>query len=78
MPPANLTSLEPGQAAQVLGLVVEQPLQRRLLALGFREGQIVQVLRRAHFSGPLHVRVGTTEVMMRCQEAYQIQLQCLE
>jgi ferrous iron transport protein A len=29
----------------------------------------VTLLRRAWFSGPLHIRIGTTEVMVRCRDA---------
>jgi ferrous iron transport protein A len=40
--------------------------------LGLREGCVVQVLRKASLGGPIHVRVGTTEVIMRRIEAKRI------
>lgn len=47
-------------------------LKQRLVALGLRQGCTVQVLRKASFGGPVHVRVGTTEVIMRLNEAKRI------
>ena len=47
-------------------------LKQRLAALGLRHGCTVQVLRKASFGGPVHVRVGTTEVIMRLNEAKRI------
>ncbi|MBV9384992.1 MAG: ferrous iron transport protein A [Chroococcidiopsidaceae cyanobacterium CP_BM_ER_R8_30] len=69
MSTTDLTSLEPGQTATIVKLRAEVGLHQRLHALGFRPGQQVLMLRRAWLNGPLHVRLGTTEVMLRCQEA---------
>jgi ferrous iron transport protein A len=33
------------------------------------------MLRKASLSGPLHVRIGTTEVMLRRRDAHVIQVQ---
>jgi len=33
------------------------------------------LLRRARFAGPLHIRVGTTDLMLRVSEACRIQVQ---
>jgi ferrous iron transport protein A len=46
----------------------------RLLALGFRTGKKIELIRKASFSGPLQVRVGTTDVMLRRLEAAKIRV----
>jgi ferrous iron transport protein A len=74
MPKIHLASLKPGQMGTISGVEAEPGLHQRLRALGFRMGRQVQMIRGAWLSGPLHVRVGTTEVMLRRQEAQQIQV----
>lgn len=69
-----LTSLAAGEVAFVVGLSAEKCLEQRLKALGFRNGNQVQLIRKAWFGGPLHVRVGMTEVMVRRRDAIAINL----
>jgi ferrous iron transport protein A len=57
-----------------LALHAEAALERRLLALGLRPGQAICLLRRGLLNGPLHIRVGTTELMLRRQEAQHIDI----
>jgi Fe2+ transport system protein FeoA len=47
---------------------------QRLSALGFRAGKTLQVLRRGTLAGPLQVRLGTTDVILRLSEAAQIEV----
>lgn len=70
----NLESLPCGQRASIEGMTVASELHARLTALGLRRGQQVQVIRRAGLGGPLHVRVGTTEIILRRREAAHIQI----
>jgi ferrous iron transport protein A len=74
MPTTDIAALEPGQIAVILKLQVETGLHQRLNALGFRPGRDVTMIRRAWLNGPLHLRVGTTEVMLRRQEAKGVQV----
>ena len=74
MPHRKLSSLQPGQSARISAIHAEEALHQRLLALGFRVGKQVEFIRRARFSGPLHVRIGTTDVMMRTTEAQRIEI----
>jgi ferrous iron transport protein A len=69
MPKFHLALLEPGQVGTISEIRTEPALHQRLSALGFRVGRQVTLLRRAWFSGPLHIRIGTTEVMVRCRDA---------
>jgi len=68
----TLLSLKPGDTATVFALDVGSELAHRLAALGLRAGRTLRVLRRARFAGPFHIRVGTTDVMLRAREAQAI------
>jgi ferrous iron transport protein A len=74
---ATLDSLRNGQDGIVLLLDVSDALRHRLAALGVTVGKTVRVLRRAGWAGPLHLRAGMTEFVLRQNEARQIQLQPL-
>ncbi|MFT5532095.1 MAG: ferrous iron transport protein A [Burkholderiaceae bacterium] len=69
-----LSSLPVGQFAVISGLDAQNELYLRLTAMGLRIGKQVQLLRSAAFSGPLHVRVGTTDIMLRKSEAARVQV----
>ncbi|MFA5914649.1 MAG: ferrous iron transport protein A [Burkholderiales bacterium] len=70
----TLNRLDPGEYGTILELDAGDELYQRLVALGLRIGNSVRLLRRARFGGPLHVRVGTTELMLRRREAHCIRL----
>ncbi len=72
MPAVMLSALQPGEAATIVGIHAEEALHQRLLALGFRAGKRIELIRRARFSGPLQVRIGTTDVLLRKNEAEKI------
>jgi ferrous iron transport protein A len=74
MPKIELSELKVGETAVICELLAEASLQQRLLALGFRKGKRVQMLRKGWLNGPLHVRIGTTEVMVRRRDACSIQV----
>mgnify|MGYP000140752226 FL=1 len=70
----SLTSLSPGQSATVQAIHVDSGFQFRLNALGFRIGKPLELIRKAPFNGPLHLRLGNTEVMLRQQDAMNIEV----
>ena len=74
----DLSSLEVGEVAVIAALTAEVGLHQRLLALGIRPGRQVSLLRRAWFSGPLHLRVGTTELMLRHRDAKQVHIRSID
>ncbi len=77
IPAANaltLNRLVPGQCGTILSLEAGAELHQRLIALGLGIGNSVRLLRRAQFGGPLHIRVGMTELMLRRREANRIHL----
>jgi ferrous iron transport protein A len=72
---AELSALPLGTTASILGISTETVIEHRLQALGFRVGKQISVIRKAWLGGPLHVRIGTTEVIMRRCDARAIQVQ---
>jgi len=72
----NVADLRTGQMAivdRVLNIGREQGIVQRLAAMGVISDKPVQVLRKAKFNGPLHIRVGaTTEIAIRPHEAEMI------
>jgi ferrous iron transport protein A len=72
MPATTLATLQPGDTATIVSIHAEEALHQRLLALGFRSGKQIELIRKASFSGPLQVRIGTTDVMLRRSEAAKI------
>jgi ferrous iron transport protein A len=75
MSATTLAALLPGDTATIVSIHAEEALHLRLLALGFRIGKQIEMIRGASFSGPLQVRVGTTDVMLRRIEAAKIKVQ---
>ncbi len=67
-----LSALSVGQSATIQALHVDAYFQHRLQALGFRIGHTLTLLRTAPFNGPLHLRLGNTEVMLRRSDAKHI------
>ncbi len=70
----TLAALHPGDIATIVSIHAEEALHLRLLALGFRNGKQIELIRKASFSGPLQVRVGTTDIMLRRTEASRIEV----
>jgi ferrous iron transport protein A len=69
-----LSQLKIGQHAIISAIEAEENLFHRLSALGFRVGKPLSLIRRANFNGPLHVRLGTTDVILRITEAARIRI----
>lgn len=72
MPGITLSTLNPGESATIVAIHTEEALHQRLQALGLRSGKRIELIRKAGFSGPLQVRIGTTDVMLRRNEAAKI------
>ena len=67
--PLTLERLAHGESASIMAINVDSELKKRYLALGLKEGAQVRVLRQGQFGGPLHLRVGTSELILRVKEA---------
>jgi ferrous iron transport protein A len=72
MPALNLSDLSAGNLATIVSIHAEEALHQRLLALGFRSGKSLEIIRKAPFAGPIQVRLGTTDIVLRRSEAAKI------
>jgi ferrous iron transport protein A len=71
----TLAAMHPGDIATIVSIHADEALHLRLLALGFRNGKKIEMIRKASFSGPLQVRIGTTDILLRRSEAEKIKVQ---
>ena len=69
-----LSQLKIGQQAVISAIEADEILFHRLSALGFRVGKPLSIIRQANFNGPLQVRLGTTDVILRSAEASRIRI----
>ena len=60
--------------AVITAIHAKDAFQYRLFALGFRIGQTVHLIRQCGTHGPLHVRLGTTDIVLRAREAVHIEV----
>ncbi|WP_062626247.1 FeoA family protein [Ferriphaselus amnicola] len=71
-----LSDLRPGDFATIIALhTSDEALYQRLLALGMRVGKSITIMRQAPFGGPLQVRIGSTDILIRTSEANKISVQ---
>jgi ferrous iron transport protein A len=66
---SSLVSLLPGQDASIASIHAGEALHHRLAAMGFRIGRRIQLMRRGALDGPLHVRIGSTDIIIRRSDA---------
>jgi ferrous iron transport protein A len=67
-----LADLMPGDHAIIARLKVDEALYQRLSAMGLRIGRPIQVIRQAAMAGPIQVRVGFTDLILRRADALNI------
>jgi ferrous iron transport protein A len=72
--PTDLSHIKEGETALILSIEADEALHHRLIALGFRVGKPVTVIRHGRFRGPLQVRVGMTDVILRRVDAAKIRM----
>jgi ferrous iron transport protein A len=70
----TLNLLKAGEVAKIISVTADETLKARINGLGLRIGQEVAVIRRACMGGPLQVRVGHTDILMRPEQADLINL----
>ncbi|HOB61685.1 MAG TPA: ferrous iron transport protein A [Candidatus Competibacteraceae bacterium] len=70
----RLSELAIGQQGIIGDMDAEGQFRQRLQSLGFRIGKEVRLIRQALFGGPLQVRVGSVNVMLRRCDAASIQI----
>jgi ferrous iron transport protein A len=70
----TLDHLLPEHSAAITAVHATGMARERMAALGLTVGRYVTVLRRAPFGGPLHLRIGPSEMMIRRADARAILL----
>jgi ferrous iron transport protein A len=68
----NLSSLRKGQRATITGIHAPDGLRQRLQAMGLRAGRQAEVIRRSRLGGPMQVRVGNVNLIMRRRDAARV------
>ncbi|MBK9326947.1 MAG: ferrous iron transport protein A [Thiobacillaceae bacterium] len=74
-PPCPLHTLPVGRCGTILSIDAPAELAARMRALGLQPGRRIKVIRRSPFQGPIQVRAGQTDLMIRRAEAAIIQMQ---
>ncbi len=70
----TLADMRVSEKARVSRLCVEDGLKARLMAMGLGFDQEIELIRIAPWGGPIHVRVGTTDLMLRRLDAQAVQV----
>lgn len=70
----DLSLLHEGDSAVIQSIEADEALHHRLQALGFQSGKSVSVVRLGRFRGPLQVRIGMTDVIIRRCDAAKIKV----
>ena len=70
----SLLEIPLGKCALIQAIDAGMVLRERMAALGLRPGREVRVLRRAWLRGPLQIRAGSTEIIIRRGEAARIRV----
>jgi len=73
--PCPLNTLAAGRCGTILSIDAPAELVARMRALGLRAGRRIKVIRRSPFQGPIQVRAGQTDLIIRRAEAAVIQMQ---
>jgi ferrous iron transport protein A len=73
--PCPLNTLAAGRCGTILSIDAPAELVARMRALGLRAGRRIKVIRRSPFQGPIQVRAGQTDLIIRRAEAATIQMQ---
>lgn len=70
----TLSTLPAGRCGTITGILAGIELTARMRALGLMPGRRVKVIRQSPFHGPIQVRVGQTDMIIRRSEAATIQI----
>ncbi|MEW5786671.1 MAG: FeoA family protein [Pseudomonadota bacterium] len=69
-----LDVLPAGRCGTILNIEAPEELVARMHAMGLLPGRRIQVIRRSPFRGPIQVRAGQTDLIIRRSEAATILL----
>jgi ferrous iron transport protein A len=71
---AVLSYLTPGERVVIQDIEAEETVRQRLQAMGLLNGREVQMIRRARFGGPLQIRIGSVNLIMRRSDAARVKV----
>lgn len=75
---AALSSLRPGEGFVVAAIKVGREIGRRLADMGLTEGAEGRVVRRGAFGGPMQLRIGGYDLLLRRAEAAGVEVRPTE
>lgn len=70
-----LYQMQTTQTGVIVHINAGQELTRRMAALGLRPGRQIEIIRKAPWQGPLQIRIGHTELIIRRGEAAKIEVE---
>jgi ferrous iron transport protein A len=70
-----LHQLRPENVGTIAAIHAGQDMRRRLAGLGMRLGIRVKVIRLSPLNGPMQVRVGSTDLILRRSDAAHIEVE---
>jgi ferrous iron transport protein A len=70
-----LNQLSANGTGTIAAIHAGQDMRRRLAGLGMRLGIRVKVIRLSPLNGPMQVRVGSTDLILRRSDAAHIEIQ---
>jgi ferrous iron transport protein A len=70
----TLAELPTGHTATISALDGDPEIRTRIQSLGLRVGRDVAIIRRSRFGGPIQVRIGTTDLLIRPKQAQLVRL----
>lgn len=71
---SSLSRYPVGRCGTIVQVNADSDLAARMSALGLSAGRRVRVIRRSPFQGPIQVRTGQTDLIIRRSEAEHIQV----
>ncbi|MEW5769704.1 MAG: FeoA family protein [Pseudomonadota bacterium] len=71
---STLSHYPVGRCGTIVLIDADRDLAARMHALGLAPGRRVRVIRRSPFQGPIQVRTGQTDLIIRRSEADHIQV----
>jgi ferrous iron transport protein A len=71
---SSLSRYPVGHCGTIVQIDADSDLAARMSALGLSPGRRVRVIRRSPFQGPIQVRTGQTDLIIRRAEADHIQV----
>jgi ferrous iron transport protein A len=69
---SSLSRYPVGRCGTIIQISSDRDMAARMIALGLSPGRRVRVIRKSPFLGPIQVRTGQTDLIIRRSEAEQI------